>query len=432
MEIVDVNLGACESENVPLEDVLSGRVFVVRRSLQRFGLFELLQQKALEGIRRSAGDSAADAVAGLGFEKIHEVIGPERLPEVTDAVYERVAGVAQEVLCTYIRGVFGHEAPIYYERTPNVRFHYPFDLVRAHRRQFDEFAKNYGQGKISAHGPHRDYWLDCPGNAVNHWIAMGRVQEGNGLSIFHEHYEEEFEFGEDGNLLPGSPPLRAPLNVGMEPGDSLVFHANHLHASELNRTNETRFVISFRMAFHKPSFPEGHHHEYVHSGWVAGGRFRRAFAAVPAYMQTSYAADRFRRAAKKVKAIFGKARGPTGQAVAEREPEEATLATKGEVAIPLDDLPVGSVRPIARDACIVRITKDRFMACSRRCPHEGADLSCGFVRDERLVCPWHNLTFDPDTGASPCQELPPLRILPSRIDDGMIIVRSAAREDGPS
>ena len=46
---------------------------------------------------------------------------------------------------------------------------------------------------------------------------------------------------------------------------------------------------------------------------------------------------------------------------------------------------------------------------SRFCPHAGADLADGFVDGGRIVCPWHNVPFDPDTGASPCPALKPLR-----------------------
>ena len=171
-----IDFEATDTEKVRLEQVLEGQVFVVRRSLQQFGLLEPLVQKTLESIRSNASDEAADFVAEQGFERIHEVVTPDHLPDVTDAVYEQVSGTAAEFLDRYVPGVFGFEKPFYYERTPNVRFHYPFDLTLAHRKKFDEFAKRHGQGKISAHGPHRDYWVDCPDNAVNIWIAVGPVQ----------------------------------------------------------------------------------------------------------------------------------------------------------------------------------------------------------------------------------------------------------------
>ena len=54
--------------------------------------------------------------------------------------------------------------------------------------------------------------------------------------------------------------------------------------------------------------------------------------------------------------------------------------------------------------CVVRTERGVF-ALPRRCPHEGADLAYGELRDGVLRCPWHNLPIDPETGAQPCRSL---------------------------
>jgi nitrite reductase/ring-hydroxylating ferredoxin subunit len=426
-----VELGRTDTGRVRPQSVLDGQLFVLRGSLQRLGLYDLMVEKTLEGIRASAGPAAADSVSERGFERIHEVLAADRIPAVTDAVYARFAEVALELLDRYIPAVFGFGGTYYYERTPNVRFHLPFDLTRAHRRQYSDFARLHGEGKISAHGPHRDYWLDCPDNAVNIWIAMGRVREGNGLSIFHENYSQELECVEGGNVRLDAP-LRAPLNFSLEAGDALLFHANHLHASELNRTDETRYVVSFRVVLGKPHFPRGHHHEYLHSALARAGGVRRSLASVPAYLQASFAADRARRLAARMIGAGANRRGKAREAGSSRDEK---LSAKGRVSLAVDELPVGSIRAIAGDACVARLADDRFAAFSRYCPHQGADLSCGFIKNDRLVCPWHNLSFDPATGASPCKSLPELRQFPCEVRDGHVIVTASEesdRADSPS
>jgi nitrite reductase/ring-hydroxylating ferredoxin subunit len=421
-----VELGATDTARVRPEEVLGGKLFVQRRSLQRLGLLELMVAKTLAGIRRSAGSDAADSVAAKGFERIHEVLAAERIPAVTDAVYEEFAEVALQLLDRTVPALFGFEGAYYYERTPNIRFHLPFDLTRAHKKQYSDFARLHGEGKISAHGPHRDYWLDCPDNAINIWIAMGRVRAGNGLSIFHEDYAQELECIEGGNLRLDAP-LRPPLNFTLEAGDALVFHANHLHASELNRTDETRYVVSFRLVLGKPHFPRGHHHEYLHAGLARAGGLRRLLAAVPARLQTSFALDRARRLASKV---IGKgARRGEARAAGARDER---LSAKGSVSLPVDALPVGSVQAIASDACVARLADSRFIAFGRHCPHEGADLACGFIQGGRLVCPWHNLVFDPASGASACTSLPSLRQFRCEVRDGLVTVTAPKeRADAP-
>jgi nitrite reductase/ring-hydroxylating ferredoxin subunit len=72
--------------------------------------------------------------------------------------------------------------------------------------------------------------------------------------------------------------------------------------------------------------------------------------------------------------------------------------------VDLRDLAVGEIRGVSPSVCVVRTERGVF-ALPRRCPHEGADLAYGLVRDGRLRCPWHNLPIDPETGAHPCASL---------------------------
>ena len=72
--------------------------------------------------------------------------------------------------------------------------------------------------------------------------------------------------------------------------------------------------------------------------------------------------------------------------------------------VDLSDLAIGEVRGVTASICVVRTERGVF-ALPRRCPHEGADLAYGIVRDGRLRCPWHNLPIDPETGAQPCASL---------------------------
>lgn len=39
-----------------------------------------------------------------------------------------------------------------------------------------------------------------------------------------------------------------------------------------------------------------------------------------------------------------------------------------------------------------------FYACSDTCPHAGAPLHMGFVRNKQVICPWHGWTFDLTVG----------------------------------
>jgi nitrite reductase/ring-hydroxylating ferredoxin subunit len=74
------------------------------------------------------------------------------------------------------------------------------------------------------------------------------------------------------------------------------------------------------------------------------------------------------------------------------------------MTVDLSDLAIGEVRGVSPALCVVRTERGVF-ALPRLCPHEGADLAYGIVRDGRLRCPWHNLPINPETGAHPCASL---------------------------
>jgi nitrite reductase/ring-hydroxylating ferredoxin subunit len=392
--------------------VLNGTVIVLRNGLQQLGLFEPLVAASLEGIRASLGEEVARRVESAGFERIHEIVSPTDIPRMTDTVYASVRALATRFLDTFVPRVFPGERGFYFEHSPNVRFHIPYDLAEPHRKQYDKFAKTHGQGKIAPHGPHRDSWLDCPDNAINLWIAVGPVVSGNGLSIFADDRDTQFSFRPNGEIAEGER-MKPPLSFDLKPGDVLIFHSDALHASELNRTNATRFAISFRVTFGKPHFPRGHYHDYDHAGLARGGF--RWLAGVPANLQWSYFAYQAKWLKNK---LFGSKR--LAEKASPAKPGERPSPHQDSFVIPLADLPVGTIRAVSSGIMVARMSEDQIVALSRRCPHKGADLTEGFVCDGEIVCPWHALHFDPETGASACKVLTPLRRYACDVKDNCV------------
>jgi hypothetical protein len=101
------------------------------------------------------------------------MVGGSLLPALNDAVYAEVQRIAPRLMARLVPGIFGRTKAYYYETSPNVRFHIPFDLAQRHRKSYAQYAKTRGEGKLTPHGPHRDSWLDCPTNAINFWTAVG-------------------------------------------------------------------------------------------------------------------------------------------------------------------------------------------------------------------------------------------------------------------
>lgn len=390
MTETDVGLTECRTirtEKDVIARVLAGEVIVARDCMAGTGLFEEMMEDAVTAIRGHMGDEMTAAILDIGFERVHEIVAPDQIPAMTDAIYRVVEAKAASYLAKLMPAVFGCQS-YYFEAVPNVRFHIPFASARQHAGLYKTFAKTRGEGKLTAHGPHRDSWLDCPDNGANIWIAFGRVSKGNGLTVFSRQYRESQSFTEKGSVT-DDVAMTEPLTFDLEPGDCILFHTDHLHGSELNRTHETRFVISFRVTFDKPHFPREHYHGYRHSGLAAGPL--KFLAPLPSILQSSFVRSGFRRAAKRLfrpRVTHSPASG--------KNPPAPVFA---------DSLTVGDIRPIDARTCAGRLEDGTIVTFGRRCPHEGADLANGFISGDRIVCPWHNLPFDAASGRSPCQGL---------------------------
>jgi nitrite reductase/ring-hydroxylating ferredoxin subunit len=398
--------------------ILAGDVVVLRGGLQRAGVYDAIVDGSLQAIAASVGEATAARVREGGFDRIHEWVAPEDIPGVTEAVYEVLTPQAGHIVRRLVPALFPDAGSYYFERSPNVRFHIPYDRAAAHKRKFSKFAQLHGEGKVTAHGPHRDPWVDCPANAVNVWIAIGPVQRGNGLTVFAEDYGTDFPF-KDGYLEPGFP-LHKPFTFDLQPGDAVLFHSNHLHGSELNQTDRTRYVVSFRITFGKPHYPHGHYHHYLHAG-LAEGPLRR-LAGIPQNLQASFFRYQLRRIRYK---LTGKGR-MTGADSASPQVKSAHVTPTDGCSVALADLPVGAIKPVSAQVCVARLGPDRFQAVSRRCPHMGGDLVDGWIDDGKLVCPLHNLHFDPHTGASRCSSLASLRTFPCTVRGERVHVDTTA------
>ena len=396
--------------------ILNGEVVVMREALQTFDCMTMLDDAACIGIEKSQGKAAAERARRDGFHRIHEWVTAEDIPAMTDAVYDEVRPLAAEFLRKFVPGMFPGVNSYYYEQTPNVRFHIPYDIAAAHKKEFNKFGKHHGQGKITAHGPHRDSWLDCPSNGINLWFAIGRIQPGNGLTVFTEDYASRASYQSSGNISDGEK-LHKAQSFDLHPGDVVLFHTDHVHGSELNRLNETRFAISFRMSFDKPQFQNLHYHPYVYSNWENAP----ALSQLPALAQPSYARSLVSRAVNK---FFP---STTPKEPAAKDAEIIGQKSGDTIRVSLTEVPVGTVRGISAALCVARLNETDVVAMTRRCPHQGGDLVNGWIDGENVVCPWHNLPFCTKEGRSDCSSLPQLKRVRAEIADTEIIVHPQER-----
>jgi nitrite reductase/ring-hydroxylating ferredoxin subunit/ectoine hydroxylase-related dioxygenase (phytanoyl-CoA dioxygenase family) len=385
--------------------ILNGEVFMLKNCLQEIGLFDLLEQASYTGISNCLGEDVANKVREVGVEKVHKVVPAVDIPDITDAVYEMMAPQSLDFLKRFISEVMGESNNFYFERKPNVRFHIPHDIAAEHMKDFKQFAKRRGDGKITPHNPHRDSWVDCPGNLINVWVAVGPIKTGNSLTIYPEAYRKDMK--NDGPYLSAGENPGPANTFDMEAGDVLLFHGDQMHGSEINSTDCTRHVISFRITLEKPYYPHGHYHHYAYSK-LAGGPLD-LFAEVPQNLAWSFVDHRVKLIGKKLAALVGVGGKNGAGPVQQQSGQDDGAAAGGSLSIPLASLETGQIQV-------------EIIAFSRYCPHQGADLSLGVVHDGEIMCPWHNLPIDPASGASPCHSLKKLKVYPCEVRDDQVYV----------
>jgi nitrite reductase/ring-hydroxylating ferredoxin subunit len=81
---------------------------------------------------------------------------------------------------------------------------------------------------------------------------------------------------------------------------------------------------------------------------------------------------------------------------------------------------------IGSKRCLVLDTPAGVRVVAAHCPHRGAPLVDGFVREGLLVCPWHRSVFSLETGqvvSGPCRRQ--LEIFEFSVSDGALMVENA-------
>jgi nitrite reductase/ring-hydroxylating ferredoxin subunit len=402
------------------DKLLDGEIILMRNGLRQDGLFELLEAASYGGISKRLGEEVAARVREVGLEKIHTVVDAADIPGVADAVYDIISQNSLEFLKTFIRQTFGETRNFYFERKPNVRFHIPYDIAANQLKNYKQFAKRRGDGKITPHNPHRDSWVDCPANLINVWVAVGPVSTGNGLTIYPESYRSDIKH--TGPYISADQKPGRALTFDMAAGDVLLFHGDQVHGSEINTTNNTRHVISFRITFKKPLYTHGHYHHYAYSA-LAGGPLD-LFAEVPQNLAWSYIDYRTRLVFRKLGELVGGSK-PNGKPARPR-PDGDAVADGDNLSLPLAGIETGQIKALSAKVCLARMENGEFRAFSRFCPHQGSDLSLGVIDKGEIMCPWHNLPLDPATGGSPCESLKKLQLYPCEVRDDRVYVNAAS------
>jgi predicted O-linked N-acetylglucosamine transferase (SPINDLY family)/nitrite reductase/ring-hydroxylating ferredoxin subunit len=380
----------------------SGEIFVVRNCLQAIGALAPLRAMIFEAIEAVSGPPARAKAELQGLTRLHDFIPIDQLMQLNPLMKQRARLIAAPIVAGLAR-LLRLGPDVHFEDTPNVRIFVPHDVGVEYEEELRAYSKRRGSGgELTLHPPHQDSRHFHPFGAINVWCAIDHVVERNGMSVFPEFYGHHLPFTPpDGGILPGQY-LGAPVTMDLAPGDAWIFETLHLHGSTINQTDQTRFVISFRITTDVPRYPVKPWYNYV--------RPRDCTADGPPPSQVDYRGG-------------PPDRGPVTLDTSGRLPPNvvATTLPDGRIAVPAGMVPEGGIRPLNAHLCIAR-SGGMPVAFNRRCPHEGADLAGGTIRLGQIFCPWHGLRLNVGDGRSACRSLPATDFVECIEEDGMIVV----------
>jgi hypothetical protein len=241
--------------DLSLREVLAGQIVIVAGWLRRHGMLDAVIQETFGAVADAASPHSAQEVERRGLERLHAVVPTPQVSAARTMLEARLRPVATRIVLTFAADLSRQRSPIYLGHHSGVRIMLPEQTILPHRAAFEELT-----GFMVPHDLHRDSWYNTGVNSINLWMAISRVRKGNGLVLFPDAYRQHTR--RHGGSTDLADPVGKPLRFEMEPGDILLFAGDHLHSSEPNTTDETRYVLTKRLSLGAPRYnPRG-------SGWV--------------------------------------------------------------------------------------------------------------------------------------------------------------------
>lgn len=402
-----------------IERCLAGEVFVVRGFLQSIDAQNLVREIVMSALSSIRPD-VAETISAESFDTLHELLSVEEFFELIRLTEQGLSNAERKLYGKVIKRGLVRQQSIWACRSPIFRVHVPFDFAAEEKQSIEAFRNKYGNGRITSLRPHRDSWFDEPLTCVTVWIALGTVMSGNGMSFFPGDYKNPMHYLKRQGVSRDQPVSR-PVTVTMSEGDALFFHANHLHASEVNSTGFTRAAVTMRFAIDDPklSMLKPWRYVLVNPDWPISLSWflqsKRLLARIlrrllPGLLQADSPAGPYPRS-----------NWSMGSEV--DDPGDSSPSEAGQGGyVSTDNLVAGQPLAISERHLLIKIEGSggqQVWRLDRRCPHEGADLALGHVEENCLRCPWHNLPIDIVTGASACQSMG-IEAVRCEVRDGLI------------
>ena len=387
-----------DDTNIASAVINDGEVYIIRDGLRVVDCFQTLVDLSLDAFHE-LGSKTVRKIRQQGFAELHRIITTTELLTISPRLYDLIPPVGPTLLAKIGRELLHIRDPFYVENLPNARVIFPLDATTEARVSLEAFEEANGPGKLTVHGPHHDSWFEHPLNVINIWIAISPVLRGNGMSVYPEVWPKRLPYDARGQIKRDQYYGRA-INFELSPGDIAIFAGEHLHGSEINTTDKTRYVISGRLTLDEPNFFGREAYQYFRSDAVSDDIRnvpRAPWKKKPGPLRRSL--GRLKRAVLGIeeKRYMGH---PDTREILPLDDTSGSFPKRLEVredddgySVALTALAAGEIRPLSKGYCLAR-TGSAVFAISRFCPHQGADLAAGYIEEDSLFCPWHNLRIE--------------------------------------
>lgn len=228
MRVFELRDGGSRHE-IPARDGLAaaraGTPVILERGLIEFGLHAKLVDAFLDQVSSLASPAAAAHLKAAGLHRLHEVLEAPHVAQMLGRLDRQLASTAIPLARSVIRSVCDRPPHYFVCARLFVRAQIPLDLLTPHTALMEA---GHLEGHLRPIKAHRDVDLTHPRHSLSIWCAVGPVCPGNSVAVYV-----------NGGKTPVAPAL--------DPGDILLFDADHPHASVPNHTGDTRVGVGGRV-----------------------------------------------------------------------------------------------------------------------------------------------------------------------------------------
>ncbi|MFF5718914.1 phytanoyl-CoA dioxygenase family protein [Streptomyces buecherae] len=292
---------------VSLRHVLTGELLVLKGGLHRGGALRAIRCKTLATVARTLPTVDPQKV-GVSLERLHHHADTAQIAAIRTNLETALRPLSEAVLHDVAHALAPQDAPLYLGGHLGIRVMPPLRSIQPGAEPPSV------EGFLTPRDAHVDSWFNTAVNSINLWMAVGQVRRGNGLVFYPAAYGKDLSRDSQHTLAPDQH-TGPPTDIELDAGDILLFAGDHLHASQPNTTDETRFVITKRLCLGPPRYPRHG------SGWVPYQDLRLLGTALE-----PLASIRSRMTASAVKHLLRRRRGRAGTSTPPARPSRTRAA----------------------------------------------------------------------------------------------------------